>query len=397
LSVFSLRNAKGSYNWLLNFQDHDDSSEDPDAYSTDPCKITNDEILIPAPGSHIFKYKGLWIYLNYDREPSSKPNQSKTKESITMWVLNHDRANLIELIREARTMYEMQKHNRTSIYMPDAHMLSWEEVERKEQRQLDTIVLQHGLMESLKKDLETFKSRRHFYREKGIPFRRGYLLYGIPGSGKTSTVLALAGFYGHNICLLNIGASAMNDETLNHLMMKAPRNSIILLEDIDACVASVNQSGVAERQGIYADGEDDDFHRSMMPFLDSDSKVTLSGLLNVLDGVHSKEGRIIFCTSNHPEHLQPALIRPGRIDFRTHIGYANEDQIRKLFQYFYSTDATKDDTLQRLSGEFIQQLRSNSSQFDHIAPSTLSSFFLTCNTPEEAVSRANDLFKLQEL
>lgn len=68
----------------------------------------------------------------------------------------------------------------------------------------------------------------------GIPYRRGYLLYGPPGSGKTSFIQALAGSVSYNICLLNLAERGLTDDKLNHLLGLVPERSFILLEDVDS-------------------------------------------------------------------------------------------------------------------------------------------------------------------
>lgn len=102
----------------------------------------------------------------------------------------------------------------------------------------------------------------------------------------------------------------MTDDRLNHLMNHVPERSILLLEDIDAAFNERKQTG--EDQGYL-------------------SGVTFSGLLNALDGVASADERLIFMTTNHPERLDPALIRPGRVDYKALIDNATEDQVRAMF------------------------------------------------------------------
>ena len=96
---------------------------------------------------------------------------------------------------------------------------------------------------------------------------------------------------------------------MNHV----PERSILLLEDIDS---AFNERKQTEEQGYM-------------------SGVTFSGLLNALDGVASADERIIFMTTNHPEKLDPALIRPGRVDFKQCIDNASEYQVREMFLRFY--------------------------------------------------------------
>lgn len=147
----------------------------------------------------------------------------------------------------------------------------------------------------------------------GIPYRRGYLLHGAPGSGKSSFIMALAGYLDYNICLLNLSERGMTDDRLTHLLSNVPERSIILLEDIDAAFTG--------RQGSGEDGYQ--------------ANVTFSGLLNALDGVASGESRIVFMTTNHVDKLDTALVRPGRADVIAELGDAEPEQVRRLVKRFY--------------------------------------------------------------
>lgn len=149
----------------------------------------------------------------------------------------------------------------------------------------------------------------------GIPYRRGYMLYGPPGSGKTSFIQALAGSIGYDICLLNLAERGLTDDKLNHLLGLVPDRSILLLEDVD--------SAFTRRVKVSDDG-----------FAGS---VTFSGLLNALDGVASSEERIIFMTTNHVDRLDPALIRPGRVDLKELVDDATGEQAQRLYTKFYGT------------------------------------------------------------
>ena len=130
----------------------------------------------------------------------------------------------------------------------------------------------------------------------------------------------------------------MSDDRLQHRLADAPENSIILLEDIDAAFVS----------------------REMNPKLESAyqglTPLTFSGLLNAIDGVTSTEGRIVFMTTNYIERLDPALIRPGRVDYKEYIGFCTRYQLITMFRNFYP-DAEVNlaesfaDELARLGGE----------------------------------------------
>jgi chaperone BCS1 len=172
-------------------------------------------------------------------------------------------------------------------------------------------VLPAGQLEDLITDARLFLEGRQWYLERGIPYRRGYLLYGPPGTGKSSAVVAVASALGMDIAVLNLNSVALDDNELSELLADTPTNSIVLIEDID-CAFVARQAGD-----------------------EKSNKVTFSGLLNAMDGVAAGEGRILFATTNHVERLDPALIRPGRIDRRMENGLASRDQGRRLFIRFF--------------------------------------------------------------
>jgi chaperone BCS1 len=156
-----------------------------------------------------------------------------------------------------------------------------------------------------------FLQRRDWYLERGLPYRRGYLLHGPPGTGKSSAVLAVASALRMDLALLSLSGSSLDDNELGQLLSQVPANAIVLIEDIDCAFHQRKESA------------------------DKVSRLTFSGLLNALDGVAAGEGRILFATTNHPEQLDPALIRPGRIDRKLEIGLADRDQLRRIFERFF--------------------------------------------------------------
>ena len=143
-----------------------------------------------------------------------------------------------------------------------------------------------------------------WYADRGIPFRRGYLLYGVPGSGKSSLIHAIAGELMLDIYVVSLSSSWINDSTLTTLMGRVPARCIVLLEDLDAAFtrstsrdvnATGNPEGKSEEKAAEQTTSGSSSRRTRQKEQMSDvNTLTLSGLLNALDGVAASEGRLLF-------------------------------------------------------------------------------------------------------
>lgn len=202
-------------------------------------------------------------------------------------------------------------------------------------RPMDTVHFDEATKSELVADITNYldKKTRAFYTARGIPYRRGYLLHGPPGTGKTSLSLALASIFGLELYLLHM-PSIEDDGHLERLFTALPPRCIVLLEDIDAV-------GIRRRSGGEGDDDDEseDEKEEQQRHHRTRHQLTLSGLLNVLDGVASVEGRIVLMTSNFAEKLDRALVRPGRIDKMIFLGNISARSAEHMFLRMYAPES----------------------------------------------------------
>ncbi|KAK9762072.1 hypothetical protein K7432_012532 [Basidiobolus ranarum] len=204
-------------------------------------------------------------------------------------------------------------------------------------RGLNTVCLDKVNEVLLKHDLDTFLSDKDFYQRIGLPYRRGILLYGKPGTGKTSLINAISSELNRDLYFINL-KEIDSDSALNSAFNSVPANQIIVLEDCDT------QSKVLHARKHIS--SEDEFMKRLGPGIrlgsgESSNKVggvegffkpfSLSTFLANLDGHSLSDGNIIIMTTNHPELLDPAVIRPGRMDLKIELGYCTHYQIQNMY------------------------------------------------------------------
>ena len=231
-------------------------------------------------------------------------------EKITLSMLGRDRRPMEAFIQGALEHRMARELNRVAIYIPSPYTNEWQRARLGNHRRLDSIVLKAGQAEAILADLNAFFASRQRYENLGIPWRRGYLLHGPPGTGKTSLVTALASELALNVCTLSLASPSVTDEKIGNLLSTVPPRSVILIEDIDAFFRARDK-------------------------VDAQVKLSYSGFINALDGVAAHEGSVVFLTTNHPELIDDAAIRSGRVDFRLELGLCDRHQLYWMFRKFF--------------------------------------------------------------
>eukprot|EP00922_Rhytidocystis_sp_ex-Travisia-forbesii_P050620 GHVS01075213.1.p1 GENE.GHVS01075213.1~~GHVS01075213.1.p1 ORF type:complete len:452 (+),score=112.71 GHVS01075213.1:96-1451(+) len=275
---------------------------------------------IPSTGTHYLNYRNRFIKLSRHRASTMVDFSTGTPwETLTLTCFTWDRHMFQELLEEARTSALVQEEGHTIIYTSVGQ--DWRPFgEPKLSRPFDSVILAEGVAETVRADVKEFLASRRWYFDRGIPYRRGYLLHGPPGCGKTSYVMALAGELKYNICIMNVGDPVMTDDRLHYLLATVPPRTLMLLEDIDGAINSEEAGANKAKAGDNPYGL---------------RRVTFSGLLNALDGVVATEERLVFMTTNHIQRLPESLIRPGRIDLKIRVSYATELQLKRMFGRFF--------------------------------------------------------------
>ncbi|KAL7144203.1 hypothetical protein ABFS83_08G243400 [Erythranthe nasuta] len=188
----------------------------------------------------------------------------------------------------------------------------WQPVTLDHPATFETLAMDSYQKDLILKDLDRFLMRKDYYKKVGKAWKRGYLLYGPPGTGKSSLIAAMANYLNFDIYDLELSELRKNSD-LRKLLVGTANKSILVVEDIDCTVDLQNK--LAKRDESPPSDQSNRREES--------SKVTLSGLLNFVDGLWSSCGdeRIIIFTTNHVEKLDPALLRPGRMDVHINMSY----------------------------------------------------------------------------
>lgn len=206
---------------------------------------------------------------------------------------------VLDLIRQIDT----DRRKTSKVFV--AGRWGWDQVPTVPRRDLSTIVLADGLMARLTADLDKFLASEDVYSRLGIPWHHGLMFEGPPGTGKSATAQALALSRGLDVYYLPL--SDLKADSDLHKLVSDVGGGCLIIEDVDTARVARDRD-------------------------DTPGAVSLSGVLNVLDGAVSPHGSVLVMTTNRPDAVDQALIRPGRVDFRAHFGYLTNDQFAGLWR-----------------------------------------------------------------
>lgn len=199
-------------------------------------------------------------------------------------------------------------------------IVRWKKLRVHTNKNLANTILSSNVQSELVDDLNNFIASEEYYNTKGIPYKRGYLLHGPPGTGKTSIIKAFASTYGFDIYIINM-ENIKTPEDIVQIFRgfdSAHSYHIICFEDIDRCPMFKKSSG------YYGDSTDPNSNPGIRTFL------------NELDGIVEGNKRITVFTANSTSVLDSieALCRPGRIDKKIEIGYCDATQLTQIYLHY---------------------------------------------------------------
>ena len=271
-----------------------------------------------------------WSYVQSEKEKGEQVKrhyeltfEKKLREKITSSYLTHVVAESEEIKRSLRVV---------KLYSKDLYVTedddgcaggNWGCISLEHPSTFDTLAVDPNAKKKIIGDLDRFLKRREFYKRVGKAWKRGYLLYGPPGTGKSSLIAAMANYLKFDVFDLELSSIYDNGE-LKRILLSTTNRSILVFEDIDC------NSEVRDREA----DDDQEIKR------DNNGRVTLSGILNFIDGLWSSFGdeRIIVFTTNHKERLDPALLRPGRMDMHINMSYCTGLGFRTLVSNYLGLD-----------------------------------------------------------
>ena len=346
-----------------NFESSHDPIASPVNEDIDTPAYTAKPVLTPGFGRHLVWVKNRPAVLSRSRRDlDASFGPSAYEEQVSLWLPFGTAADVEELLAKGVDIANEQARQSEQVEVYHAVSTGWRSVRSFRPRPLRTVFTPPEISETLLRDLRRFLEARVWYEDRGIPYRRGYLLHGPPGTGKSSLVSAVVGELKMKLYQLSLRGSTLSDTSLVSLVSEIPARSVLLLEDIDCCPVAVTDglsSQAAETSSEAFNGSLEDFVSGSKETVsiageEGHKSLTTSGLLNAIDGVTSGEGHVLIMTANKPARLHPALVRGGRVDRIFRVGLPEEPELKAFFATFYGGTG-EEETAEALAPQFAAE------------------------------------------
>ena len=285
------------------------SDSAPRSDSDAPTKI--DYVLFPSYGYHFFLHNSLLLLIHSEKSEIKK-DQASFFNTLNIRFFTTKKEKVHKFLAEIKDLIDSKNKNEISIYMATYNYFAF--LGKQKKRDPKTLILDPILFDNIKSHLDTFINSEQWYIDHGIPYNIAFLLYGDPGTGKSSCIKVLASIYNLPIYIINL-SSLTSDSDLQQIINSVPYYSILLFEDIDT-------------NALVQDRDNPDI-------VHTQERITLSGFLNAIDGVSSSSGKLIFYTTNKKDNIDKALLRPGRMNYQIEFKNTDAEQVKRFYLNYY--------------------------------------------------------------
>lgn len=278
------------------------------------------------------------VELIYDNEKiyvsKGKEEEKNSEKRLILSSSNKDvLTNFVEhCILEYNKHYEIMKNgdNRSIFTISGA---KWSSVPINIHKTFKNVFINEKIKKLIKNSLDIFLNNEDFYREKGLPYKKGYIFYGSPGTGKSSLTYAISSYTNRDIYSVNL--STITNDKFKKLVEKIPSGSVVVFEDADVGLKGLNRNLTKKSSDSSTPSN-----------VNNSNRVDLATILEFLDGYNRSHNRIVIMTTNVMDDFDDAIIRPGRIDHKIEIGYPNEETINEMYKFFLKREATNEELLE---------------------------------------------------
>lgn len=296
----------------------------------------NKDTLLANTGSQYFMYKKHIFIMNHVSDQDTKVKLLSIK------LIGKNK----KIMEEFYDEFRFKPSKNITIYNTNPTG-GWNYICEVPQRNLDTVVLDANLKSSILGRIKDWQQSKDWYKERGLAYKLGLVFYGPPGTGKTSFIKALASYIGYDLYLMNL--SSQSDVSLVRNLSSTGRKSIIVMEDFDSSSATL-----ARNDSLSISGNQPNHENTQ----EDSGGVTISGLLNALDGLIPLNDRIIIMTTNVLDEVDKALVRKGRIDEIFYFGPLQDKEIKEYIKIMFPNDKLENNEIQfkDINGCDIQDL-----------------------------------------